>query len=282
MLAPARSFFLVSYPSEQHSSVLHTYAVSNWHVVCKDGFSVIRLNTISGGIDIIPLGPEDWEFDPRYDVAVAPIPIKKDVHRYTMIHYNGFITRETAEQVRLGHGEDVFMIGRFIDHDGGPTNRPSVRFGNISILPSPIIQPNGRMADSFCIDLHSRSGYSGSPVFVYRTPGYDLEMEPEKEMKMLLAGVNFFRLLGIQWGQFPEEWEIRAGLTKTAAKEASLITEGNYVKGLSGMTCVLPAWCIAEVMQMPKLKDLRRLIDAAWEEKFRQEGRGVAPDQVSF
>src|SRR5271170_5484166 len=89
------------------------------------------------------------------------------------------VPRPPSEPPRLdleiGPGEDVFMVGRFIDHDGKDANIPSVRFGNISTLPQPIEQPSGSTNNkSFILDLHSRTGYSGSPVFVYRTPGSDL------------------------------------------------------------------------------------------------------------
>jgi hypothetical protein len=54
-------------------------------------------------------------------------------------------------------------------------------------------------------------------------------------------------------------WEIEKGVATTLQSEAgSLILEGNYVKGLSGMACVLPAWTILEVLKMPKLIELRR------------------------
>ena len=51
--------------------------------------------------------------------------------------------------------------------------------------------------------------------------------------------------------------QTRTDLKQQAAKE-SLIIEGSYVKGLSGMTCVLPAWYIQDVLDMPKLKNIRQ------------------------
>jgi hypothetical protein len=74
----------------------------------------------------------------------------------------------------IGPGEDVFMVGRFMDHDGGAINQPAVRFGNISTMPANIKQPNGVIRPCYCIDLHSRAGFSGSPVYAFRTFGQDL------------------------------------------------------------------------------------------------------------
>jgi hypothetical protein len=53
---------------------------------------------------------------------------------------------------------------------------------------------------------------------------------------------------GIHWGQFPElfEW---SNLDKVdEARRDHLITQGGYVKGMSGMTCVIPAWQVLEVL----------------------------------
>jgi hypothetical protein len=241
--------------------------------------SVIRMNTIYGDNDIIEYGPEHWEFSAAtgYDIAVVPLPIKTSVHRYSLIPISGFVTTEKAAAAKIGPGDDVFMVGRFVDHDGGATNVPAVRFGNISSMPAPIKQATGKSANCYCIDMHSRSGYSGSPVFVYRTPGFDLEQIAQRKsdggLSILTAGVNFFGLLGIHFGQFPELWEISGKKKQTSEAAApGLIVEGQYIKGLSGMTCVLPASSILEVLQMPKLKALRDRADDAWEAKARREG----------
>src|SRR5258707_1186988 len=65
-------------------------------------------------------------------------------------------------------GDDTFMIGLFLDHAGVTTNVPSARFGNISMLPNPratIRQSTGYDGVSYVVDMHSRTGFSGSPVF---------------------------------------------------------------------------------------------------------------------
>jgi hypothetical protein len=49
--------------------------------------------------------------------------------------------------------------------------------------------------------------------------------------------------------------ELREG--KLAEARRHLIVAGQYVEGVSGMTCVIPAWQIMEVLDMPILKKLR-------------------------
>ena len=273
--------FLVLIPSEIVPTSGYMYAVTNWHVACQEN-SVIRLNTGCSGPDILELGPEQWSFDPAYDIAVYPMgnSVRPGFHRISVIDVSMFLTKEGVEQARIGPGEDVFMIGRFIDHDGGPTNMPAARFGNIAINPSPIEQPNGKVAASYCIDLHSRTGYSGSPVFVFRTPGYDLEEEVEREFankRILVAGVNLLALLGIHYGQFPERWQIKpSGRIEESVPNEPLIRTGEYVEGLSGMTCVLPAWAIMEVLNIPKLKGQRERSEEAMR-LTRAEGEIISP-----
>lgn len=255
--------FMVAVPSERVPGLNYIYAVTNWHVACQ-GFPVVRINTKDGGTDILAFGMDQWEFSSRFDIAVLPLPIREDLHRFALISTDMFLRQEEIDAERMTPGEDVFMVGRFLDHDGVQVNLPAVRFGNISVMPTPIEQPNGGRANSFCIDLHSRSGYSGSPVFVFRRPGFDLEerLKSQNESSLLCSGVNMFNLLGIHFAQFPEMWEIIEGKKpQTESVREPLITEGKYVRGLSGMTCVLPAWSIMEVLNIPKFKEARRMMD---------------------
>jgi hypothetical protein len=256
------SGFLVSWMFEGTNMAL-LYAITNWHVACQ-GSPVVRVNTIDGDCDVFAFDETEWEFDPRYDIAVHPLTLREDFHKYSVVDLRGLLRPETARDARIGPGDDVFMVGRFMDHDGGKANLPAVRFGNISIDPTPIVQPNGVAAPSYCLDLHSRSGYSGSPVFVYRTPGFDLDdqLQPAPNQKLLLAGVNLFMLLGIHYAQFPELWEVsESGKLLNQSSREPLLTDGKYIRGLSGMTCVLPAWTIAEVLNMPRIKAHRDTVE---------------------
>lgn len=169
--------FLVSFPTRFPDRIF-VYAVTNHHVACTGGASVARVNTKDGGTDIFPFEPDEWHCDPRYDIAVCEIGMDWSVHQASLVPISAFITKEKIEGEGIGVGDDVFMVGRFLDHDGGVSNRPAARFGNISVMPSPIEQPNGMLADAYCIDLHSRSGYSGSPVFVYKMGSTDLADPP--------------------------------------------------------------------------------------------------------
>ena len=278
--------FFVLVPSEKYPTRFgYFYAVTNHHNSVSGKHSVIRINTLDGGVDTFDVSPDQWEWVPKYDIAVAEINIDPKLHRRKAISLDGLISEETMKAANVSIGEDVFMIGRFVDHDGGVTNRPAARFGCISVMPAPIPQPemNNRKTDCFCLDLHSRTGFSGSPVFVYRTPGNDLwnaksikqhftadgNISPDAEI--LLSGTELLMLLGIHFAQFPEPWQIREGKA-TPTNEGEPLIAGKYVQGMSGMTCVLPAWAIREVLEMPKLRAKRAEADLQIEKRLASEG----------
>jgi hypothetical protein len=260
----------------------HYYAVTNHHVACR-GCSTIRLNTKDGGTDVIELDPAEWHFKPgSYDIAVAPLSLDGKIHDISSVSTRQFAPAPGQFSYGIGVGEDVFMIGLFIDHAGFSTNVPSARFGNISMLPNPkakIEQSNGFKGESYVVDMHSRTGFSGSPVYVYRTFGSDLSdprgirfdelhidqfKSTRPDSKVHIGGRlsghirarQMFQLLGIHWGQFPEKWELQ-NRSSVAEARKDLILEGGYVEGMSGMTCVAPAWHILEVLDLPELKKLR-------------------------
>jgi hypothetical protein len=275
--------FIVVVPSETVPEQGYYYGVTNWHVACRDGCSTVRLNTLSGTQDIFPFEPHEWTFDPRFDIAVIPLAINKDKHRCSTVERRAFLTLEQIREFRVGVGDDVFMLGRFMDYDGVQTNRPTARFGHISLMPSPILQPTTQYADSYCVDLHSRTGYSGSPAFVYRTSVGDLEADGlENAGRSGHRRAAFLAFLGILWGQFPEFWRIKDGdvVIQESNESGNLVTAGQYVKGLSGMSCVLPAACIAELLDLPKFKENRVRMDKLILQKAQKHGR-VAPEPVN-
>jgi hypothetical protein len=168
------------------------------------------------------------------------------------------------------------MIGRFIDHDGGTANRPAVRFGNISVMPAPIARRGYSKVDYFCVDMHSRSGFSGSPVFAYRTFGQDLtgadilsvnndvqraarNIEMGRPSSFQIRFRPVFVLLGIHCGQFSEDWGVKASSGSTGGSSNVTISavEGMRVEGLSGMAIVAPAWRIADLVLNERFADAR-------------------------
>lgn len=260
-------------------AVHHVYGVTNKHVACR-GASVIRLNT-SKGVKVFDFGPEDWESHPDGD-DVAAVPINLDWWNYQVaaIPIRLFVPEDSTD---IFVGDDVFMIGLFVDHEGREKNNPLVRFGNLSMLASndtPIRHGNF-LQESHIVDMHSRSGFSGSPVFVYRTFGsnltnraeerIDIDMNPlidrmdpvrgnsrdGRPVETRVFPQSVFHLLGIHWAQFPEKWELKnLEVVKEESSNARyLVTDKTYVDGVSGMTCVVPAKKILQLLRIQKFLD---------------------------
>ena len=297
---PTGTGFVIAYPEKEVFGISSDpryvfYAITNWHVACDAGASVIRLNTKDGGTDILEFDPADWHFLPgKDDIAALQISLDGNIHSVYAVTIGEFVKDPSQEghheygNVYPGVGEDVFMLGLFVDHAGRGVNLPSARFGNISMLPdkrAPLKQPTGFDGQSFVIDMHSRTGFSGSPVYLYRTFGSDLTQRHglridgiEIDFDHITVSDRYLggrrggghikgrggridysptlRLLGIHWGQFTEDVPLSAQKMKES-EEAACGSNGQFVRGLSGMTCVVPAWRILRLLNSEPLKTLR-------------------------
>ncbi len=143
----------------------------------------IRLNTHSGKSEVIEFETHEWLFEPNgNDIAVSPpLKIKKQINKQSFLDINSFfLTPEQELRDEIGPADDVFMIGCFIDYDGIETNVPACRFGHISIMDAKIVQDQtGFLGRSILLDMNSRTGFSGSPVFIFRTLGSHFLDEPQ-------------------------------------------------------------------------------------------------------
>lgn len=177
------------------------FGVSNWHAAVqktddRNPAPVVRLNKKDGGVDVLQFRAQDWYFtDDGPDVAFVPIE-PSDEHNIAAIPSIMFATKETLRSDEIGVGDDVFMLGLFVDSDGTTQNVPCARFGNISQMPNRnalINHETGYSGEIYVIDMHSRDGFSGSPVFVYRTLGSDLSCGMEDQLKITVTEDQRFR-----------------------------------------------------------------------------------------
>jgi hypothetical protein len=160
-------------------TLCHEYVATNRHVAIKN--PVVRFNTHSGqDTDIVEIKPDGWFFSTTDDLAIASINLPIAA-KYESISTESFLTEEIAATQDVGIGDEVFMVGRFIGHDGKQKNSPTLRWGHLAMMPfEPVYHPSNQsgVQQSFLIEIHSVSGYSGSPVFV----------RPFPTQKMVLAG----------------------------------------------------------------------------------------------
>lgn len=231
-----------------HSSDIdyhHVYAVTNSHVIRQGGATVMRINPgidaseDTGNFKILETEPNNWFHHPDGDdIAVCPLDPSFGVW---YIPASIFISEELVERMKIGPGDDVFMVGRFTGYDGRSKNLPTVRFGNISKMPyEPIYQPQrGISQESFLVEMRSVSGYSGSPVIVRITPFYrNLEDSVKKDYGD--------HLLGVDWGHVYAYEAIRDLDDKKHP-------DGWRVRSNSNMTAVVPAWKLRELLDIEEL-----------------------------
>jgi hypothetical protein len=270
----AATGFIVAVNADLFHDTPSYYGITNWHSAVRDGASNIRLRLSDGSFETVELGPEDWTFIPgEDDVAVVELELEQGRHRVRSIHETLFLTSPEDARFSIGVGEDVMMLGLFVAHDGHATGVPKARFGNISMMSTPdapIEQPTGYSGENYIIDMHSRDGFSGSPVFVYRTIGGDLTNPRSGSLDLSSIesynmGFGFpgtlrlhdgilWRFLGIHWGQFDEPLEV--------LERAEISKQGKtYVKARSGMTCVIPSWRIRRVLDLPKFVEARAALN---------------------
>lgn len=224
----------------------HVYAVTNHHVI-ENGFPVIRLNKYDAvqdkWHDSIPLTDQDWKFTcPGPDLAVALLDDQEIVHNYR--HYmwmpGSILIPKWIEHWNIGIGSDVFVVGRFMGHAGEQRNLPVVRFGNISMMNyESVDNPEWSCGpqEIYLVETRSISGMSGSPVFWY-------QLNPENPDEIDDLGV---RLLGVDMGH------MNVRLSDDPKKWAG---ESN-----SGMTMVIPAWHIIELLNRNDLRVQREQIE---------------------
>jgi hypothetical protein len=148
------------------------YAVTNRHIIEK-GNAVVRLSTQDGRKAIFPTIEQDWVFHPDGDdlAVYSPVLDTFDLRncKFNFVRRDHNIDRKTLEVLDIGPGEDAFVVGRFINHEGRQRNLPTARFGCIGQMPwEPIRQDTGFMQESFLVEARSIGGYSGSPVFLHK------------------------------------------------------------------------------------------------------------------
>jgi hypothetical protein len=161
------SGFVIAVPLETKPEYSWSYIVTNQHVVRGAGNPVIRINRKDGKTDCFETNSTDWTAHPHGDdVAVMFFELDPNVMATRNIPTSIFLTEQLVADEDVGVGDNVFMVGRFINHEGRQQNKPSVRFGNISMMPGERIEsPHGIEQDSFLIEARSLPGYSGSAVF---------------------------------------------------------------------------------------------------------------------
>ena len=276
------SGFLVHVPFENNPDWMELYVVTNRHALVDPRTlatrnPVVRVNRKDGTVDCLETKFSDWTLHPDGDdVAVLSLRFTYEDVSFSSVDLDDFVTHKKIKQEDIGIGDDTFMVGRFVNHEGRQQNSPAVRFGNIAMMPKEkITSPYGIDQESFLVEVRSLPGYSGSAVFLFSIAGeddmsvrrdgidrvrkndeaFDLK-SPEEQRDILFT---FTRpkgpyLLGIDWCHIPRKASI-------LNRDGKRIDEGWYVEENTGMAGVIPAWKIAELLDSEELKMQRKVTD---------------------
>jgi hypothetical protein len=260
----ATGFFVRVYWTNNPSR-RHVYAVTNKHVIARCPVKVVvRATRLDGTLEFIERDPSDWHPSLMHDISVLPIELSRAA-LLENVSDGLFVSPENFEDsiegaTCLGPGDEVFMIGRFISHDGKVKNHPSTRFGNLSTLAAPIKNEYGLDQESFAVDMRSISGNSGSPAFIFWEFGGGH-----------LRGVNrtfdksFIALLGVDWGHIP----LRLLVLDENGKS---LQEKFYVNSHTSMCAVVPAWHLRDLLNYAALQELRMRDEEDEAANLRNEG----------
>lgn len=263
------SGFLLGLPWELNAKNRHIYAVTNYHVAISGGASIIRLNTKNGKSACIETDPSEWFHLDGHDLAVYRIDGWRHFGADSIFDYkySDFREIELTDQIwskyALGIGDDVVSIGRFIDLSGVQKNQPLLRTG---VLANGEILSLGRGKEvnwdqepSYIVEMRSRTGFSGSPVYIYIDPFTPRLCNAVISADLMELRITGPWLLGVHWGQLP-------------IKGADAIE--TYLPGASAsMLGVVPCSALTALLEDQRVVKER----FEYEDRWRARGPEVVP-----
>ncbi len=241
--------FILSSPIEDKQEIFINLITAK-HVIdaarkySADGIAYVRMNTVDGGYDYLNTSLDDWIFhptDPSADVALFSF-VPPERFDYLALPENMAITEKHPKHEQINLGDDVLIIGLFVNHFGRQKNIPLIRTGNIAaMLEEPVDTVYGS-TDMYLIESRSIGGLSGSPVFVQH-PVIRVE---EGQVKYNLDGVKPTYFLGLIHGHF----DIKLGMDSFVPDFANQSVN-------RGIAMVVPAQKILETIHQPKIETIR-------------------------
>jgi hypothetical protein len=209
------------------------------HVARSVGDSVaIRLNRATGESAQVlpPKGMQWWRHptDKTVDAAVIPWVVNPHIYKYKLFKSEGILTKERLAQTSIGIGDEVYAIGLFTLAKGVNQITPIVRVGHIAMMAGERLKTASYgEALMHLVEARSLHGLSGSPVYARDTFSFLFPMGDQPPRHGRIAGELY--LLGLIHGHWiAEDKDIGADVH-------------------SGVSMVVPAWQILEIIEQPGL-----------------------------
>jgi hypothetical protein len=178
--------------------------------------------------------------DPSVDLIVMRLLPNVEFFDCSFLPGEIIATKEDLKPPRVSEGAMVFFVGLFTGYSGYSRSYPVVRFGRIALLSGEKIDaaacPNGK-CELILVDYPSFPGNSGSPVFMdisTRIVGGSL----------VLGSVDgkLLQLVGVQTVAFMNRFPLRGS------------AEREYAIGNTGLSGIVPAWLLGEILFSENLK----------------------------
>ncbi len=244
------SGFVVNYPSGIGDWRIR-YVVTNAHVM-EGGGQWVRLNH-PGGTYTVHIPADQWETAPPNDIAVALLRLPPQVTPFELSLDSLALTREHAEALNVGPGDEAYMVGRFIGHGGRTANNPIARFGSISLMPDETeLVRDGRQNDveAYLIEMRSHAGFSGSAVFLF-IPQHSFRGTIGDTSRE--SNVTHFRLLGIDTGHKKDPLKVKQANDAGAWHDRDDLR----VMHFSDVSIVAPIWKVVDLLKRGDLTEQR-------------------------
>jgi hypothetical protein len=184
-----------------------------------------------------------WYFpqDQGIDLAVFPVKIPNK-YDFRVIGLDNILTDQILKDQHVVPGDKVLTTGFFSGYVGLHAIQPLLREGVLAMLPDgPMLTTTCKPGNVYLADVHVIPGNSGSPIFI--VPGLGLGTG------VSLGGVpTLFGLLGVVSGYMYEnsDFTLRASNTWKGSLNAN-----------SGISVVVPAQQLKDLIEIPELKRLR-------------------------
>jgi hypothetical protein len=253
---------LLSMPLNASPDWVTMYVLSNSHVVRDFESPAILVNTADGKTDILEIHNCRWvHHQDGYDLAVAPIK-PTEAHQFKCVPVDWLLTEDQVKQYDIGPGDEVFMVGRFVNEEGRRQIIPSVRFGHIAMMPTEPTLATMALGEQILIECLSIPGYSGSPVFLFCLPFTASKIRTDSPPGLLV---------GLDSGHIRDFYPVLSDKFVETSQSVAVNT---------GMATVIPGWRIMELLMSPVLVSERDTADRIFSEKLERARRHYAPDSV--
>lgn len=258
----AGSGFVAAVPSAHGNSQL--YVVTTRHIAERMECCpiIMGFSYKDGRKALLEADDVHWHAHPTepsaVDVAVAPFaPAQLDLLDLEPVPEHLFASGERTGKTAIGVGDEIAAIGVFTRFSHEDRHLPIVRNGNLAMVP-PLRIPvkNFEPMEAYVAEI---DGLSGSPIWVRATADFNTVQKDRGEEKPPVPSDLIF--LGLLHGR----WEV--------PKEAMKGLSAQYTEHItSGMSIIVPAHKLLEVINQPELAEMRKENDEKMRKKSASAG----------